>query len=213
MRTDIDLDTWNRKHLFEAYEGTDFPYINIGCDIDVTRLYRYTKEEGISFYFSMIYICTKLADDFENFRYRFEGKQPFIIDRNVAFATHLQPGSDIFVMVECDQYETMKEFAEMNRKKGEIPLENSGLSALSGRNDIINFSCIPWVSYTHFVRTISKAGVDCNPKMTFGKFKRENDKVLLPFSCQTHHGMMDGVHVGKYIQRLEEYIAKEMWCQ
>lgn len=213
MRTDIDLSAWNRAHLFRMYLGTDFPYINIGCNMDVTRLYRYAKERGLSFYFSMIYAATKVADEIENYRFRFEGEQPFVIDKNTAFATHLRPGEELFVTVECGDYPSLAEFAGQNRAKADSLAPGDGLPQLRGRYDIINFSCIPWISYTHFVRTVAHGGVDCNPKISFGKFIRENERILMPFSSQTHHGLMDGYHVGKYFNRLEEYLRDGGWEQ
>lgn len=211
MRTDIDLSTWNRAHLFRSYLGTDFPYINIGCEMDITKLYHFTRKEGLSLYFSMIYAATKIADEIENYRYRFEGEQPFVIDKNTAFATHLISGEDIFTMVECDSYPTLPEFAAKNRTKADIPQPESGLAAMSGRMDILNFTCIPWIRYTHFVRTIRTDGADCVPKLSLGKISHENGKVLIPFSSQTHHGLTDGVHVGRFFNRLEEYLQDEGW--
>ena len=208
MYKTIDLETWNRAHLFESYKGTDFPYINIGCNLDITELYKYVKHEKISLYFSMIYLATKAADDIQNFKYRFVGNHIFEIDRNTAFATHMNPGDEVFTMVECDHYEDMKTFAMKNRQKGNISLPDSGLSQLSGRMDILNFTCMPWISYTHFVRTIARAGKDCNPKISMGKFFYEGDRILLPFSSQTHHGLMDGAHVGKYFMRIEELLKE-----
>lgn len=211
MRTNIDLNTWNRGYLFRSYLGTDFPYINIGCDLNITKLYRYVKEEGLSLYFSMIYAATEIADEIENFRYRFEGEQPFVIDHNTAFATHMNPGDELFTMVECDRYPTLREFAKKNREKAGISLPESGLAQMKGRMDLINFTCIPWVHYTHFVRTIRTDGVDCNPKMSMGKYIKKDGEVLITFSSQTHHGLTDGYHVGKFFERLEEYLQDEGW--
>lgn len=211
MRTDIDLLTWNRQHVFASYLGTDFPYINLGCKIDVTNLYHYAKEEGLSFYFTMIYTAMKVADEIENYRYRFKDGQPFVIDHNRAFATHLQPNDDVFVMIDCDDYGNIRDFAKKNRIKADLPVEKNGFPAMAGRYDFINFSSIPWVDYTHFIRTIAAGGVDCNPKMSMGKFSKEDGRILMPFSSQTHHGLMDGLHVGRFFSRLEEYIQDKGW--
>ena len=211
MYQKIDLDTWNRTHLFRSYLGTDFPYINIGCDMDVTKLYHFARKEGLSFYFSMIFAATKIADEIENFRYRFTDGEPFMIERNTAFATHMEPGDEVFRMVECEHCNSLTEFAQINREKAKIPLPDSGLAALKGRMDILNFTMIPWIHYTHFIRTISKDGIDCNPKISMGRYTKENGKVLMPFSTQTHHGLMDGCHVGRYFNRLEEYLQDEGW--
>lgn len=207
----IDLNTWNRTHLFRSYQNTDFPYINIGCELDVTPLYEFTQKEHLSFYFAMVGIATQIADEIENFRYRFKDDEPFIIDRNTAFATHLEPGEEVFKMVECEHCDSIPEFARINREKAKIPLPYSGLAAMKDRMDILNFTMIPWIHYTHFIRTIQKDGIDCIPKISMGKYSRENGKVLMPFSTQTHHGLMDGYHVGRYFTRLEEYLLDEGW--
>ena len=34
----------------------------------------------------------------------------------------------------------------------------------------------------------------------------EGDKLMMPFTLQVHHGLMDGLHVGRYFIRLEEYL-------
>jgi chloramphenicol O-acetyltransferase type A len=37
---------------------------------------------------------------------------------------------------------------------------------------------------------------------------RENERTLLPFSVEVHHALMDGLHVGRYVKRLEEALAE-----
>jgi chloramphenicol O-acetyltransferase type A len=46
------------------------------------------------------------------------------------------------------------------------------------------------------------------PKISFGKFIKENDRTLMPFSVEVHHSLMDGLHVGRYIARIEELLAQ-----
>ena len=63
------------------------------------------------------------------------------------------------------------------------------------------------MQYTGFIRTIIHNGEDNAPKFSFGRyFKDRNnpDRILMPVSNQTHHGLMDGVHVGRFYQKLQE---------
>ena len=46
------------------------------------------------------------------------------------------------------------------------------------------------------------------PKISFGKFTRENDRTVMPFSVEVHHALVDGLHVGRYIARIEEMLAQ-----
>ena len=47
---------------------------------------------------------------------------------------------------------------------------------------------------------------DSVPKISWGKYFTEGDKVLLPFSVQVHHALADGYHVGKYVNDLQKYL-------
>ena len=37
---------------------------------------------------------------------------------------------------------------------------------------------------------------------------KQNERTLLPFSVEVHHSLMDGLHVGRYIARIEEMLAQ-----
>ena len=45
---------------------------------------------------------------------------------------------------------------------------------------------------------------DDNPKATWGKYRREVRRLIMPFSLQVHHSLMDGLHVGRYFEALQE---------
>ena len=46
-----------------------------------------------------------------------------------------------------------------------------------------------------------------DPRIAFGRFVKENDRTLLPFSVEVHHALMDGLHVGRYVNRLQEVLS------
>ncbi len=204
----IDLETWDRKKLFTNYLGADFPYIVITADVDVTKPLAFAKKHGISFNLVMIWLCTKTADSIENYRYRFVDGKPFVIDHTRPFVTHLKKDSDLFVMGECvwpcdDIVRFCKETSENLEKATPEDLQNR----VRGKLDIANYSSIPWIQYTAFIRTIIHDGDDNVPKITFGKYFRDPAdpaRTLMPLSNQTHHGLMDGLHVGRFYQKLQE---------
>ena len=204
----IDLETWDRKKLFTNYLGADFPYIVITANVDVTKPLVFAKKHGISFNLVMIYLCNMVADSIENYRYRFTDGKPFIIDHTRPFVTHLKEASDLFVMGECvwpcdDIIRFCKETRENLDKATPEDLQNR----VRGKLDIANYSSIPWVQYTAFIRTIIHCGDDNVPKITFGKYFKDPadpQRTLMPLSNQTHHGLMDGIHVGRFYQKLQE---------
>lgn len=206
----IDLETWDRKRLFENYLGTDFPYIIVTANMDVTKALAFAHKHGVSFNLVMVYLVNRTVDSIINYRYRFIDGKPFLIDHTRPTINHLKKGSDIFVIGEgpwpCDD---IVEFCKAAHESMENATEEEREELLHNKLDIINYTSIPWIQYTGFIRTIAHNGVDNAPKMSFGKYFKDPadpSRTLMPVSNQTHHGLMDGTHVGQFFQKLQEAI-------
>lgn len=201
----IDKENWDRKLLFDNYYGTDLPYIIITSNVDVTSPLAYAKENHISFNLAMVFLCCSAMDSIINYRYRFIDGKPFIIDHTRPIVNHLVKGSEAFVMAEgpwpCSD---IKEFCEVTHYRQEHISQAESFKLIKGKLDIVNFTSIPWVSYTGFIRTIKKDGFDNAPKISFGKYFKEGERTLMPVSSQTHHGLMDGYHVGLFYEKLQK---------
>ena len=199
----LDLSAWDRAPIYQNYLSVEFPYINIGARVDVTGLLAHCRREGLSFYFALVYTACRVADSIENFHYRFDDEGPFRVERNSPILTHLRPSEELFVMLEGPLTDDLRTFCLAVREMADDPAKCRTLD-VEFRKDIINCSCLPWLDYTHFVRTIRRVGHDTNPKFSWGKYTTENGKTTLTFSIQVHHGLMDGYHVGLFYQRLQE---------
>ncbi len=201
----IDLATWPRRERFLSYLGTDFPYIVLSARVDVTGLLRYCRQNGLSFYFALIYACTRTADAIEPFRYRFRDRDVFCIPRNVPVIVHLQKDVEQFVMFRQEPDGDLPAFCRRARAAADAAVVGERLDKGDDLS-VISFSCMPWVDYTAMIRTIMRDGVDCNPKITWGRYTTENERTTLTLSVQVHHGLMDGLHVGRFYQHLQEYL-------
>lgn len=65
MRKEIDIKQWDRKEHFEYYSRIATPHYCVAFNIDITNLLAYTRKNKISFYYSLIYLCTQLKIDAE----------------------------------------------------------------------------------------------------------------------------------------------------
>ena len=54
MRKEIDVNTWDRKEHFEFYSKIATPHYCVAFNIDVTNLLTFTRNNKISFYYSLI---------------------------------------------------------------------------------------------------------------------------------------------------------------
>ena len=46
------------------------------------------------------------------------------------------------------------------------------------------------------------------PRFAWGKFFEEGGSLKMPLAVQVHHALMDGVHVGKFYARMQEYLSE-----
>jgi chloramphenicol O-acetyltransferase type A len=203
----IDLETWDRRSYFERYLGTDFPYIVITAHVDVTNLLAFTLKHGLSSYLSMVFAAHHAADSIVNFHYRTKEDRPVFFDTMYPCFTYMPEGSELFILVTMDYVEDILMFNE--KAKAHIAAQGSDPGwddAVAKGGATIGYSGVPWIQYTHVTRTIMKFGVDSAPKITWGKYFSQGDRTLAALSVQTHHGLMDGIHVGWFYERMQQCI-------
>ena len=203
----IDLATWNRASYFERYLGTDLPYIIITASVDVTNLLAFTREHDVSSYIAMVWAGHRAARSIVNFRYRIRDERPVMFDTIYPCFTYMQPGADLFILVTMDFDDDLLAFDA--KAKAHIAAQGSDPGwddAVAKAGATVGYSGVPWIKFTHVTRTIMKLGVDSAPKITWGKYYAEGDRTLCSLSVQTHHGLMDGIHVGKYYEEFQRNI-------
>ncbi|MCF0142509.1 MAG: hypothetical protein HUJ75_03950 [Parasporobacterium sp.] len=200
----IKKEDWDRKYVIPYYEDTDFPYIPITANVDVTKPLQFARDNKISFNLTMVYLANSVADSIINYRYRLlENGDILVIDHNIPTINHLRKGIDAFVIGEgiwpCD--DIVKFCKETHAHLEQCEVEDN--LTVNSRQEVLNYTSIPWINYTGFMRTIPKFGPYSNPKISFGKYAEQNGRILMPVSSQTHHMLMDGRHVGQFYEKLQ----------
>lgn len=205
----IDLNSWKRKEHFEFFYRADHPQYNICANIDLTRFLASCRENRLPLYYALIYAVTDVANCCENFRYRIrENKQVVLHDRVHPSFTEMSRDSedDLFKLLTVEVNGSMADFIQSARETSARQTVYFNLQPFAGRDDFLYITCIPWISFTHMSHTITLNRNDSVPRISWGKYFQEGEKVLLPFSVQVHHGLVDGFHVGEYFQKLQEYL-------
>lgn len=82
---------------------------------------------------------------------------------------------------------------------------NVDVTDLIGRIKAEKFfiSTLPWIAYTALVQP-TPVPADSNPRITWGKYFVQGDRVLLPVSVLCHHALVDGKHFADFYRMLEE---------
>ena len=202
----INMEKWDRKEHFEFFYRMDYPQYNICANIDITKFLAYVKKKQLLFYYAMIYSSTFVANQIINFRYRIRKGKVILHDIVHPSFTDIKDQKKLFKLVnvkmENDIFDFTKKAADQARKQKEYFTLNDHVR----RDDLIYITCLPWISFTHISHTILLNKDDSVPRISWGKYFTENNKVLLPFSVQVNHALVDGLHVGQYFSQLQDFI-------
>lgn len=204
----IDIENWSRKGHFEFFYRMDYPQYNICMDIDITKFLAFTKKEGLPFYYSMIYAATVAVNDIENLKYRIRDGRVVLHDTIHPSFTDMDSNNpdELFKMVTLDLEGSIKEFTQVAAEVSKGQHNYFGSEKDAKRDDLIYITSIPWISFTHMSHTISLNRNEAVPRISWGKYYKNGEKTLLPFSVQVHHALVDGLHVGRYVERLQQYM-------
>jgi len=204
----IDLEHWNRKTLFEFFYRMDYPQYNICLNLNITKFLAFTRANKLSFYYAMIYAVTEVVNRIDEFKYRIRAGKVVMHDRIHPSFTDMdkEDARGLFKMVTVDLSGDIFEFVKAVKEISRNQKDFIRADKLNGRDDLIYITCLPWISFTHISHTISLNKDDSVPRISWGKYFLEGDKVWLPFSVQVHHALMDGFHIGKYVEQLQLYL-------
>jgi len=203
----IDIENWKRKEHFAFFYRMDYPQYNICMDLDITNFLAYVKKHNMSFYYAMIYASTVMVNQVENFRYRIRDGKVVLHDKVHPSYTDMDKEStdDLFKYISLDLTDDIIGYCRAATEKNERQKSHFVAEEMS-RDDLIYITSIPWISFTHISHTITINRNDSVPRISWGKYYKTGDRVMLPFSVQAHHALVDGIHIGKYIEKLQAYL-------
>ena len=84
-----------------------------------------------------------------------------------------------------------------------------GLKFPHAGEDIIHYSTLPWVNFTSVNHARKYDFGPSIPKITFGKINKTNNEMWLPVDLHVNHAIMDGYHVGKFVERFQDLLTQE----
>ena len=209
MKTLLDLENWNRKEHFAHFKQMEEPFFGVTLEIDCTKAYQTAKELNVSFFIYYLHKTLAAVNSVENFKYRIADDKIYINDRIDASATiGREDGTFGFSLIEY--HPDFNLFKQNALTEIERIQNTSGLFTRSFDDDnLIHFSAIPWINFTSISHARSYTFPDSCPKISFGKMTTsETGKRIIPMSVHVHHALMDGLHVGQFIDRFEEEINK-----
>jgi len=203
----LDIANWSRRELFEFFIGYTNPYFNVCTSLDVTALLAFVRDRpGVKISLAIHYFALRIANEIEPFRYRLKDEKVIVYDVINGGTTVLLP-NESFTYAYFDYQRDFERFLANIGKAVDDVRTGSGALQPTMRDDVIYHTTLPWISFTSFAHARTKGRGDSIPRIVFGKFTEQNERMMMPISVEVHHALMDGLHVGRYLNRLEEALA------
>lgn len=200
----LDTSSWPRRDAFEFFRGFDKPYFNVCVRLDVAGLKAAMARRGCgSFTLAYHFVALRLANQHEPFRYRLENGRVRVHDVVHGGAT---------VLRDDDSFG----FAYLPYAADYAAFCTSGATAMAAARsrhaafeprldaaDVIHTTTLPRLHFSSFSHARNWGREDSVPKLAFGRADQDGANLWLPFSVEVHHALMDGLHVGRYVQAFE----------
>ncbi|MGD9910551.1 MAG: CatA-like O-acetyltransferase [Candidatus Izemoplasmatales bacterium] len=201
----INMDEWKRKDHFEYFKDFTNPHFSLTVNVDITKLYQFAKNKHYSFFSIMLFYVMKAANNVEEFKQRIRDHQ--VVSHEVVHPSFTYLGdNELFLFVNTDYDECLESFVKNVEQSIKKALENQQFEDDLSRDDLIYISSLPWLFFTSLTHPFDASHQDSFPRITWGKYIKKDNQVIIPVNVSIHHGLADGVHVGKFFSVFERYI-------
>lgn len=205
----IDLATYKRSGMFAAFKDREIPYLATTCPVEITALKRFTDQQRCGFFLAISYLVTVAVNLVPELRHRIVAGELFEYSRvHPGFTVLLDDETFSFCdAVYCDSFaEYRRNAAARMQEVRQRPDRSTG-----DKNHMYFLTSAPWFSFTSIVHPYTKQ-YGSIPIITIGKYFEQDNRLLLPVGLQAHHGVVDGIHVGKFYGHLTDMCHNPAAC-
>lgn len=205
----IDLQTWKRREHFAWFNRFEEPFGGLCVQVDCTTAYEVARHCHYKFSLYYLYCSLQAANSVEPFRYRIEQEQVVCYDRVGADTTILRV-DETYGCAHFDYDPDRDRFMTAALSEMERVQQTQGLCMNFVGEDTIYYSTLPWVPFTSVDHPRRFSQPTSVPRITFGQITSQGKHRLLPVDIHFHHALMDGFHVGQFIQCFQRLLNERM---
>ena len=203
MKGDV-YERWERKELFGFFSGVSDPFYSVTFRLDVTRLYELCKARGLPFYYALVWLSAKAINDTPAFSYVLRGDELVRLEKRRPSFTDLKKGTESFHIVTMSADGTLEDFCRAAREKSAA--QTAFIDMSQEGDDLIFLSCLPWLDITALTNERNFDPDDAIPRLAWGKYVLRDGRRELGYSVEVNHRFIDGLHIGRFGERLQALI-------
>ena len=204
--TRIDPAAWSRRRHFELYGRMGFPYIGVTVRLDVTGLSRACADTGRNFFTAFLHAVSQAVNAEENFHYRIHDGGVVLCERTDPAYTVMKRETELFYFATARFLTDFDDFEREVETAKKDALEHEYLA--NDRVDVFYASCAPWVDFSDLVQPMGIGSGDSVPRLIWGQCRETDGRAEVPLSITAHHGLVDGLHMGRLLEHLRGLLAE-----
>ncbi len=202
----IDMDAYPRKSHFEYFRQMAYPYIGITANMDITDLFHLIKNNKLPFFLTVLYIAGNAANAIPEFRRRIKGSS--IIEYSQCNTSHTVALEDeTYCYCELNTSMNYQMFINYAQEKQVLDKAKGLVNDESDSDSLLFVSCVPWISYTGIIQPVPSPA-DSNPRITFGRYFEQSEKIFMPTTVLLNHALADGIHIAKFYENFGNISSK-----
>lgn len=219
----LDIENWPRQQVFHLYKDAVNPQWGTTVRLNVTQLRKFCQAKGRSYLQGSVFVYALTCNQYEPMRYRIrqnmkkknESDQQEEPEQTYEVICHERVHPSMTIMRSDETYgylafdASTTSFTEFRALAAQaLDYFHHHTTGLNGtpRDDFTHGSVLPWIDFTSYEHAISRFTMPSVPKYVFGKLVHEpsSDTWSQAFCLHVHHGLMDGYHVGKFLQMFQD---------
>ena len=202
MKQEINPKDTNRALAFELWIKSPMPMVTLTKTIDVTRLYKVSRQRGLKFNMLLCWSIGNAALRIEEFYMLPQNGKLYKFDRMAinVIVDNVMGGLSFCDIAVTDNLELFN----VNYLHLTKTISQTCQDILDDEAVIVGTSAVTGTELDSIVNQYTDQF--CNPMVMWGRYRKKWLKVTLPISFQFHHAQMDGGHAARSLEELQKVI-------
>ncbi len=201
----IDLDGWKHREHYKLFRGFAIPFFSTCADVDVTEVWRRSREPGgPSLFLATTFALLKAANAVEAMRLRIRDDGVWRHDR-IGVGTTVLRADETFGWALLEDADDLAAFMSNAERKVAAVKAERGLTDPAVDDDVVYHSVLPWLRFTAFSNALPRG--DSIPRVVFGKCVPSGDRMVMPVAVEVHHAVVHGLDVGRFYDQLQTRLS------
>lgn len=205
--TIVDKEKYYRKGVYRHFSEDCKCSVSMTARIDVTELYRKSKATDTKFYLNFLYILCKVLNSREDYRmgYLWQTDTLVCYDKINPVQYVFHDDTETCSIAYSEYYEDYKTFYDKAFEDLEKAKQTReyGLDSANHPN-WFDASYISWLSYDSLNIELPDGHLYFAPIINWGKFRKENERLMMPVTVRMNHAIADGYLITKVFKLLEK---------